>query len=233
MAMSGFNEQEALNETLNDSAALAEYRAAYDGYRVRWFPRVAGSGLVFMGNLFYGKKPSYLKFRAIEIVARVPYHSWESAVYTLLTLFFTDEMKAMRLAKTTRFSRHAQDNETMHVVVISKLARAEEGGGFIRCTLIPMLFAFIYFWLLYWLYFISRRQSLELNYVFENHAFEQYDEFLRLYEDELRKKSVESEFLAWYGRNPRNQYEFFQSVRNDELIHRNTSITEIGSHGIV
>jgi len=229
MDMMSVNEQEALNQSLNDHAALADYQAEYDTYRAHWFPRVAGAGLVFMGNLFYGKKPSYLKFRAIEIVARVPYHSWESAVYTLLTLFFTDEEKAMRLAKTTRFSRHAQDNETMHVVVISKLARSEEGGGFIRCTLIPMLFAFVYFWLLYWLYFISRRQSLELNYVFENHAFQQYSEFLELYGEELKEKSVESEFLAWYGRTPANQYEFFRSVRNDELVHRNTSIAEIGA----
>ena len=45
--------------------------------------------------------------------------------------------------------------------------------------------------------------------------------------EELKKKPVECEFLEWYGRNPRNQFEFFQSIRNDEIIHRNTSLKEI------
>ena len=90
-----------------------------------------------------------------------------------------------------------------------------------------MVFAFFYFWAAYWLYLLNRKYALELNYCFEQHAFEQYDEFLRIYEQELRAKPVESEFLAWYGRHPISQYEFFQSVRNDELIHRNASIHEI------
>jgi len=43
----------------------------------------------------------------------------------------------------------------------------------------------------------------------------------------LKSKSIESEFLTWYGRHPRSQYEFFRSVRNDEIVHRNKSIHEI------
>jgi len=220
---------EELNEALNDPETLASFRARHDGYRARWFPRLLGTILIKAGDLLYGKRPSYLKFRAIEIVARVPYYSWDSATYTLLTLFFTDEHKALQLSNVSRFSRLAQDNETMHVVVISALARLEQRAGFIRYTLIPMLFAFVYFWGLYWLYFVSRKQSLELNYIFEQHAFTQYDEFLRVHEEELKQKPVESEFLVWYGRTPSNQYEFFRSVRNDELIHRNASIMEIQS----
>ena len=63
--------------------------------------------------------------------------------------------------------------------------------------------------------------------MFEQHAFEQYDLFLKQNEQELKNKKVESKFLEWYGRFPENQYEFFMSVRNDEIIHRNTSIQEI------
>lgn len=66
-----------------------------------------------------------------------------------------------------------------------------------------------------------------MNYLFEQHAFDQYSRFLELYGDELKKKPVESSFLRFYGRNPKNEYELFRSIRNDEIIHRNRSIREI------
>jgi hypothetical protein len=52
-------------------------------------------------------------------------------------------------------------------------------------------------------------------------------EFLKKYETALKQKPVVSEFLAWYGRTPANQYEFFESVRDDELVHRNHSFEAI------
>ncbi|MFM2374198.1 MAG: Alternative oxidase, partial [Candidatus Parcubacteria bacterium] len=88
-------------------------------------------------------------------------------------------------------------------------------------------FAFFYFWSSYILFLVKPRYSYELNFMFENHAFLQYDRFLEIYGEELKRKHVQSDFLEWYGRHPRNQYEFFLSVRNDEIIHRNTSIHEI------
>lgn len=223
------SEHERLVEVLNDPQALKEYKTPCDGYRVGVLPRILGAILMGSGNLFYGHRPSYLKFRAIEIIARVPYFSWVTAMYTLMTMFFTDEEKAMKFSRVSSFARLAQDNETMHVVVISKLALREHRAGVIRHTIIPMLFAFAYYWSSYILYFLNRRWALELNYLFENHAFHQYNEFLMQYGEELKHKAVGSEFLNWYGRHCMNQYEFFRSVRNDELIHRNQSLHEIAA----
>lgn len=226
----GDTDLEALNQALNDEVALAEYKQPLDDYKVAALPRFLGKTLVWCGNLVYGKEPSYLKFRAVEVIARVPYQSWSSAAYTMLTLFYANEEKAMALSKATKYARIANDNETMHVVVITQMAREEERAGVIRHTLIPMFFAFFYFWWSYVLYLINPRYSYELNYMFENHAFEQYSRFLEKRGEELKKKPVMSEFLTWYGRHPRSQYEFFQSIRNDEIIHRNTSIKEIDEH---
>lgn len=226
----GNTDLERLNEELNNDDALNAYKRPYDNYKVSFLPRALGKFLVWSGNIVYGHKPSYLKFRAVEVIARVPYHSWASAAYTLLTMFYTNEKKAMKLSNVSKYARVAQDNETMHVVVISQLAHGEEHAGFFRHTFIPMWFAFFYFWWSYFLYLIKPRYSYELNYMFENHAFEQYSLFLEEYGEELKNKPVKSEFLAWYGRNPRNQYEFFRSIRNDEIIHRNTSIEEIQEH---
>ena len=111
---------ELLVESLNDEATLKSYKEPLDTYRPSLLPRLLGGILVWCGNVIYGKKPSYLKFRAVEVIARVPYHSWASAAFTLLTLFYSDEKRALRLSTVARFARFASDNETMHVVVISR-----------------------------------------------------------------------------------------------------------------
>lgn len=218
---------ESLVRELNDPALRAQYAAPYDSYRPGIVPSVLGFILVAFGNLVYGFRPNYGKFKAVEIIARIPYQSWEVATYTILTAFHGDEKHALRLAKTAAFSRSAQDNETMHVVVISHLAKQSGGIGFFRHTLIPLLFALAYFWLIYFLYMVSHKASLELNYLFEKHAYSQYERFLMENEELLKSRLCTSDFLAFYGRNCRNQYEFFESVRNDELIHRNRSLREI------
>ncbi len=221
---------EKLIEALNDDAARAAYAAPYDTYHTALFPRIFGEFLIWCGNIFYGSGPSYLKFRAIEVIARVPYHSWDSATFTLLTLFYADGARAMRLSTVSRFVRFAADNETMHVVVISALAHNHSRAGFFRYTFVPMLFAFFYFWISYLLYLVCPRWSLETNYLFEQHAFDQYSLFLKENENALRERPITNDFLTWYGRHPRSEYEFFCSVRNDELVHRNRSIREIGLH---
>jgi hypothetical protein len=225
----GNEELEMLNKELNDPKALEEYKKPYDNYRVAFVPSLLGQFFVWCGNALYGTEPTYLKFRSIEVIARVPYHSWSSAVYTLLTVFYSNEQKAMKLSGVAKYARFAQDNETMHVVVISKLARDEEQASLIMHTVIPMLVAFFYFWVSYLMYLVDSRYSYELNYLFEQHAFDQYSRFLEKNDTKLKSKLVESDFLNWYGRNPRSQYEFFLSVRNDEIIHRNISIREIGA----
>ncbi len=185
--------------------------------------RILARMLIFLGNFVYGKEPSYLKFRSIEIIARVPYQSWTSACFTLLTVFFSNEEKALQLSKVSSYAEFAQANETMHVVVISQLTRKEQSAGVIRHTLFPMFFSFFYFWASYALYFLNRRISYELNYLFEDHAYTQYDLFLQKNREALTQKKIESTFLSAYGRTPNNQYEFFISVRDDEKKHRDAS----------
>jgi hypothetical protein len=222
-------DHEDLVKHLNDPELRREYAAAYDHYKPMLIPRILGWILVTSGNLVYGFRPSYGKFKAVEVIARIPYQSWEVAAYTLLTSFYGDEERAIKLAKTSAFSRSAQDNETMHVVVITQITKRLKCTGFFRHTLIPLLFAFFYFCAVFILYMFSRRAALELNFLFESHAYEQYSKFIELHEARLRDTPILSDFLHFYGRHCRNEYEFFSSVRNDELIHRNRSIREFES----
>lgn len=225
-----FVAHEKLVQALKDQTLRAQYAGPLDHYRTGIIPGILGWLLVTAGNTFYGKKPSYLKFKAVEVIARIPYQSWESAAYTLLTAFYGNERHAIRLCKMAAFGRFAQDNETMHVVVISSLVRKKGRDTFFLHTLVPILFSFFYFWVIYLLYMISHKAALELNYLFESHAYQQYSEFLEQEAETLRKTPVVSDFLDFYGRNVKNEYEFFESVRNDELIHRNRSIHEIERH---
>jgi len=222
-----FQSHEDLVRELMDPKLREEYAKPYDHYKVGVVPAVLGWILMTFGNLLFGRRPSYGKFKALEVVARIPYQSWEVASYTLLSAFHGDEDHAMRLTKTTAFTRAAQDNETMHVVLMSHLAKKHGRVGFVKYTLVPLLFALIYFWIIYFLYMLSHRASLELNYLFERHAFKQYQEFINRNEEHLKKNPVVSDFLAFYGREVKSEYEFFETVRRYELIHRNRSIREI------
>lgn len=215
---------EALVASLCEDQALHAYKSECDDCAVGFLPRMLGSLLVFLGNTFYGKEPSYEKFKAVEVIARIPYQSWEVASYTLLTALYSNERKAIELSKTSSFSRVAQDNETMHVVVLSQIVKRELGNKFFLHTLIPLVFSFFYFNAIFFLYLFSPRSALELNYLFEDHAFHQYDRFLKTHGEALKKKSVGSDFLAFYGRHPKSEYELFLGIRNDEIIHRNSSM---------
>lgn len=214
---------EELVRVLTDDERVREYKAACDGFRPGIIPRLLGGFLVGLGNLFYGEKPSYGKFKSIEVIARIPYQSWEVASYMLLTSFYSNEQKAIELAKTSEFSRTSQDNETMHVVVISQLAKKYGQNSFLLHTLVPLVFSFFYFASSFLLYLFSPKSALALNYLFEDHAFEQYSRFIRENEEELRKRPMRDDFLDFYGRQVVSEYEFFLSVRNDEIIHRNRS----------
>lgn len=226
-------DHEALVQKLRDSDALQAYTAECDGYNTGWVASALGALLVGAGALVYGRKPSYEKFKAVEVIARIPYQSWESVAYTYLTAFYGDEHYAMRLSRVLPFARHAQDNETMHVVVLTQLVRTYGRNSLIRHTLIPLLFSFFYYWTIWLLSLINRRIAFELNYLFESHAFAQYTQFLAEHEEVLKSRPVTSDYLKFYGREVANEYELFRSIQLDEIIHRNQSIRLIRdiSHG--
>lgn len=217
------DKHEELISVLNDENAVKDYKAAYDSFRPGIAPRILGGILVGLGNLFYGERPSYGKFKSIEVIARIPYQSWEVASYMLLTSFYANEQKAIKLAKTSEFSRTSQDNETMHVVVIAQLAKKYGQNTFLLHTLLPLAFSFGYFLSSFILYLFSPKSALSLNYLFEDHAFAQYDRFVRENTEDLKKKPMTVEFLNFYGRHAISEYDFFLSVRNDEIVHRNRS----------
>lgn len=216
-------QHEELVASLANPETLSEYERVCDTLKVGFVPRCLGSLLVNTGNLVYGQEPSYGKFKAVEVIARIPYQSWEVASYMLLTMFYSNEQRAIELSQMSRFGRSAQDNETMHVVVLSQMAKKYGEDSLIRHTFIPLVFSFFYSVASFLLYLFSPRSAFELNYLFESHAFEQYSRFLEREGEALKHKPVMLDFLEYYGRHVKSEYELFQSICADEIIHRNVS----------
>lgn len=223
-------QHEALLEQFKDKKKLQAYKERYDNLPTSFFPRFLAKVLFGIVDIVYGKKPSIKKFKVIEVVARVPYQTWEFANYLLTTNFYTNEEKVLKYAMRSDFGKFAQDNETMHVVVVSQIAKKQCKQIWLIHTLLPIILAYIYFLISTILYLISSRYSYELNYLFENHAYHQYVWLVKDYGDELAKKPLKSKFLDFYGRPAKNQLEFFEAVKNDEIIHRNQSALEMVKH---
>ncbi len=97
-----FTEHEALAHELRDPALRAAYARPLDHYRPGVVPRVLGALLVGSGDLVYGRAPSYAKFKAIEVIARIPYQSWEVATYTILTALYSNEKTRHRARQDER-----------------------------------------------------------------------------------------------------------------------------------
>jgi ubiquinol oxidase len=217
-------QHEELVRRLQDPTELAQYAAKCADFKPGLVARLLGSILVGAGNLVYGTKPSYEKFKAVEVIARIPYQSWEAVAYTYLTAFYGDEMHAIKLSKVLPFARHAQDNETMHVVLMSQLVKKYHRNKFIRHTLIPLVFSFFYYWAIWLLSMLDKRIAFELNFLFESHAYDQYTMFIEVEGERMKTAPIESAFLTYYGREAANEYDLFQSIRIDEIIHRNQSV---------
>ncbi len=223
-------EHEALLEQFKNKKTLGNYKEKYDNLPTSFFPKILAKILFGTVDVIYGRKPSIKKFKVIEVVARVPYQTWEFANYLLTTNFYMNEEKALKYAARSDFGKFAQDNETMHVVVISQICKKEHLGNWLAHTFVPILLAYIYFIISTILYLVSSRYSYELNYLFEDHAYNQYDWFIRDNAELLEQKPMHSKFLDFYGRPAENQLSFFEAVKNDEIIHRNESAIEMVKH---
>ena len=62
-------------------------------------------------DTIYGKKRTLSKFKVLELVARVPYQSWEQAAYIAMTHVHERTGMARRIYDRVLESRAQQDNE--------------------------------------------------------------------------------------------------------------------------
>ncbi len=191
-------------------STLASPRRRYGG-----FARIL---FTFM-RLAYGKGRSLSKFKVLELIARVPYQSWENVAYIAITHMYQQPDFARRTFEFVRESRLQQDNEQWHLLILEEMVhRKRIHENFFLYRVLPQIVAFLYYHLSWFLYVLKPSWSYALNADLEDHAEHEYMEFVREY-PELEKEPFVSEFEADYGRFG-SPADLFRQIGHDERIHK-------------
>ncbi len=179
-------------------------------------------------DVLYGRKRTILKFKVLEIIARVPYQAWEQVAYVAITHKYSSPKFARRIFDFVKEAREQQDNEQWHLLIIEELV--EKMGikkSLIKHRIMPQIIALTYYYISWLLYVINPKLSYKLNAHFEDHAEHEYMLFVQENE-ELMKTPYSSEFEQDYGRFETLR-ELFIQIGLDERHHKEESLVRIDS----
>lgn len=177
-------------------------------------------------DLFYGRERTFSKFKVLEVIARVPYQSWENVAYIAMTHTYRKPGFARRIFEFVKESRSQQDNEQWHLLILEELVQNRS----IRESLfwhrvVPQILAFFYYHTSWILYVIKPTWSYALNADFEDHAEHEYMEFVRS-NPSLESEPFESDFKNDYG-DFANLADLFRRIGLDERVHKEESLARI------
>ena len=183
--------------------------------------------ILFLGmDVFYGRSRTLSKFKVLEVIARVPYQSWEHVAYIAMTHTYGEPNFARRIFDFVSEARHQQDNEQWHLLILMEMIHKHGAKeGFLRFRLLPQLIAFFYYHVSWLLYVIRPSLSYHLNACFEDHAEHEYMEFVRE-NPRLEEVPFESIFEKDYG-SFASQADLFRRIGLDEREHKVESLARI------
>src|SRR6201994_2487002 len=72
-------------------------------------------------DVLYGRARTLSKFKVLELVARVPYQSWEQVAYIAITHVAPRPGLARRIHDRVAQARVQQDNEQWHLLILEEL----------------------------------------------------------------------------------------------------------------
>jgi len=172
-------------------------------------------------DLVYGKKATLLKFKVLEIVARVPYQAWESVAYVAMTHKYRKPKFARKIFEYLEEARAQQDNEQWHLLILEELTEDYPQQGFLKFRVIPQLLALSYYFSSWMLYIVNPKLSYRLNVEFEDHAEHEYMQMAN--NPDFKEQGYHGAFVKDYGE--------FNSLKNlliqigmDERHHKEESI---------
>ncbi|MDQ3980361.1 MAG: hypothetical protein M3314_12535 [Actinomycetota bacterium] len=188
---------------------------------------VAARVLFALLDLLYGRPRTLSKFKVLEVVARVPYQAWESVAYVAVTHRYSRPSFARRVFERVHESRHQQDNEQWHLLILEELVDASgKRETFLRYRILPQVLAFVYYQLSWLLYAIKPRWSYGLNADFEDHAEHEYALFVQEH-PELEHEPYDGLFAEEYGRFE-SLADLFRQIGHDERVHKGESLARMG-----
>ena len=177
-------------------------------------------------DLFYGRKRTLSKFKVLEVIARVPYQSWEHVAYIAMTHTYAAPHFARRIFDFIRESRSQQDNEQWHLLILEEITQKKSlRENFFLYLIVPQFMAFFYYHVSWILYVLKPAWSYGLNADFEDHAEHEYMEFVK--ENPAFEREVfDSEFSEDYGRFG-SLADLFRNIGLDERHHKDESLARI------
>ena len=177
-------------------------------------------------DIVYGKPRTLSKFKVLELVARVPYQSWEQVAYIAITHTEKRTDMARRIFDRVTESRAQQDNEQWHLLILEEhIARQQISEGWLKFTVIPQALAFVYYQLSWLLYVLRPAWSYRLNADFEDHAEHEYA-ILVTEHPEWEGEHFESAFAADYSRVT-TLADLFRQISYDEQVHKAESVAHM------
>jgi ubiquinol oxidase len=174
----------------------------------------------------YGRRRTLSKFKVLELVARVPYQSWEQVAYIAITHTYERTGLARRIYDRVAESRAQQDNEQWHLLILEERAlRAGVREGWVRFRLVPQVLAFAYYQLSWLLYVMRPAWSYRLNADFEDHAEHEYMAFVTEH-PEWETEPFDSAFGADYAQLA-TVADLFRQIGYDERVHKDESLARM------
>ncbi|MBF5041579.1 hypothetical protein FGE12_04215 [Aggregicoccus sp. 17bor-14] len=174
-------------------------------------------------DLVYGRKRTLSKFKVLELIARVPYQTWEHVAYVALTHRYRQPRFARRIFEFVREARLQQDNEQWHLLILEEaVQRSGVQEGFLRYRVVPQLIAFFYYHVSWLLYVINPKLSYALNADFEDHAEHEYMLFVQE-TPAFESQPFVSDFRQDYGAF-RSMADLLRRIGLDEREHKDESV---------
>lgn len=184
---------------------------------------VAARILFGVMDLVYGRGRSLSKFKVLELVARVPYQSWEQVAYIAITHIHSRTDLARRIHDRVTESRAQQDNEQWHLLILEELI-ADEGvrESRLKYFWLPQLISLTYYQVSWLMFVIRPTWSYRLNADFEDHAEHEY---MALVGEHPEWESVpfDSQFADEYG-HFHSRADLFRQIGHDERVHMEESV---------
>jgi hypothetical protein len=177
-------------------------------------------------DLVYGKKRTFSKFKVLEVIARVPYQTWEHVAYIAMTHTYGKPAFARRIFEFLIESRRQQDNEQWHLFIFEEFVQKRNIREiWLLHRFAPQVVAFVYYHISWLLYVLKPSLSYELNADFEDHAEHEYMHFV----DEnpaFEHEPFESYFERDYGHFT-SVADLLRNIALDERHHKEESIARI------
>ncbi len=171
----------------------------------------------------YGKPRTLSKFKVLELVARVPYQSWEQVAYIAITHTHDRPDFARRVFDRVTESRSQEDNEQWHLLILEELiAKRGAQEGWARFTVVPQALAFVYYQVSWLLYVAHPAWSYRLNADFEDRAEHEYALLVQEH-PEWETEPFESAFADDYSRLD-SVADLFRQISYDERTHKQESV---------